>query len=408
MDRPARTSPRSRRDLSTDVAFVVISAGLGVVSSSELAAEGVPAWQVAGSVVAGLGASGALWYRRRWPVQLALATALLACFIPAVTGAALLSVFSVAVHRPWRTAVIVGSIAAGCAAVANAIDTEGESVLLLLALVAILYSALVGWGMYVRARRELLESLKQRARDAEADRDLREARARAAERARIAREMHDVLAHRISLVALNAGALEYRPDAPPEEIARAAGAVRENAHQALEELREVIILLRDHPDPAAGTAPPQPTLRDLEALIDDSRDAGMTVELTLEAEGLEALPEGTGRTAYRVIQEGLTNVRKHAPGASPKVTVAGDAEGGLTVRIANGPGRGDGSRTDPIPGTGTGLTGLTERVGLAGGTLDHAPQPEGGFLLAAWLPWTQPVQPAGRPGPVVTEGEATG
>ena len=120
-------------------------------------------------------------------------------------------------------------------------------------------AALVGWGQGDRARQALLASLRERARRAEAEQASRVAEARVAERARIAREMHDVLAHRLSLLATYAGALEYRPDAPPEQLARAAGVVRAGVHQALDELREVITVLRDdddvdgkHPLPGAG------------------------------------------------------------------------------------------------------------------------------------------------------------
>ena len=122
-------------------------------------------------------------------------------------------------------------------------------------------AALVGWGELSQARQALLQSLREQAHRAESEQASRVAEARAAERASIAREMHDVLAHRLSLLATYAGALEYRPDAPPEQLARAAGVVRAGVHQALDELREVIGVLRDD-DPAA-VARPQPGLSDL-------------------------------------------------------------------------------------------------------------------------------------------------
>ena len=117
----------------------------------------------------------------------------------------------------------------------------------------------IGWGLFVRARRELIDSLRERAERAEAEQRRRLEQAREAERRRIAREMHDVLAHRVTLLSLHAGALEFRPDAPPEEIAEAAGVIRASAHAALQELREVIGVLRDgsrggHRAPAADAA----------------------------------------------------------------------------------------------------------------------------------------------------------
>ena len=184
--------------------------------------------------------------------------------------------------------------------------------------------AVIAWGMFVRSRRQLVLSLRDRAERAEAEQQLRVEQARQHERARIAREMHDVLAHRISLLSLHAGALEFHPDAPPEEIARAAGVIRASAHDALEDLRTVIGVLRAE----AGDGdpePPQPTLADLPALIEESREAGMQVRFECELAEPAAVPAATGRSAYRIVQEGLTNARKHARGAAVEVTVEGTA-----------------------------------------------------------------------------------
>ena len=165
---------------------------------------------------------------------------------------------------------------------------------------------MIGWGLFVRARRELVRSLR-----AQADRAGDEARA--AERQRIAREMHDVLAHRLSLLSVHAGALEFRPDAPAEEVAEAAGVIRESARAALEELREVIGVLREEERGDGPPEPPQPALADLPALVEESRAAGMRLTAQIEL-GDVAPPPALGRTAYRIVQEGLTNARKHAPG----------------------------------------------------------------------------------------------
>ncbi len=170
----------------------------------------------------------------------------------------------------------------------------------------------IGWGLFVRARRELVRSLRELA-DRAGD------EARAAERRRIAREMHDVLAHRLSLLSVHAGALEFRPDAPAEEVAEAAGVIRENARAALDELRGVIGVLREDGGESL-TEPPQPTLADLAALVEESRAAGMRVTASIEL-GDAAPPAAVGRTAYRIVQEGLTNARKHAPGAAVTLTV---------------------------------------------------------------------------------------
>jgi signal transduction histidine kinase len=212
--------------------------------------------------------------------------------------------------------------------------------------------------------------------------------AREAERRRIAREMHDVLAHRVSLLSLHAGALEFRPDAPPEEIAAAAGVIRSTAHAALQDLREVIGVLRESTDGAEAVEPPQPTLADIPALVEECRAAGMRVACRIDAPAADAVPEALGRTAYRIVQEGLTNARKHAPAAAVDVTIAGGDE--LVVEVVSRRPVGVAAGAAALAGTGggTGLIGLAERVGLAGGELQHGPDAGGDFVLRATLPRT--------------------
>ena len=245
--------------------------------------------------------------------------------------------------------------------------------------------AVVTWGMFVRARRQLVLTLRDRAERAEAEQELRVDQARQQERARIAREMHDVLAHRISLLSLHAGALEFRPDAPPEEVARAAGMIRSSAHEALKDLREVIGVLRESKD---GEAPerPQPTLVDLPALVDESRAAGMHVAYEWRLDAAAAVPAGTGRNAYRIVQEGLTNARKHARGRRWTWRWTARPGDGLTVEIRNRLPVGA-LRAADIPGAGTGIVGLAERASLAGGRLEHGRTDTGDYRLWAWLPW---------------------
>jgi signal transduction histidine kinase len=240
------------------------------------------------------------------------------------------------------------------------------------------------WGMVVRSRRLLVLSLRDRAERAESEQQLRVAQARALERTRIAREMHDVLAHRISLLSLHAGALEIRPDAASADVARAAGVIRASAHQALEDLRQVIGVLRE-PSAERGVERPQPTIAGLPPLVGESRDAGVPVRLDLRVDDPAEVPDGTGRAAYRIVQEALTNARKHAPGAAVCVTVAGAPGKGLRIEVHNGPAAG--GAAPPLPGAGTGLIGLAERATLAGGGLRHGADGAGGYALRAWLPW---------------------
>ncbi|MDL4819010.1 sensor histidine kinase [Actinomadura opuntiae] len=319
----------------------------------------------------------------RRPVPGTLALTVLAALSPAATPAAAFGALHVAQRRRFPVAVAVG--AAGIAAhAARGLwrPMGGITYAWWLLLVALAYGALVGWGALAQARRALLASLRERARRAEAEQGRRVAEARMLERTRMAREMHDVLAHRLSLLATYAGALEYRPDAPPEKLAQAAGVIRAGVHQALDELREVIGVLRD--EDARDDDRPQPVLADLPALVAESRDAGGSVQLRDAVVEPAALPAAAGRTAYRVVQEGLTNARKHAAGRPVRVAIEGRPGTRLVIDIRN-PLPPDG--TAPLaPGTGTGLVGLTERVQLAGGRLDHEVA-AGEFRLRAWLPW---------------------
>ena len=241
----------------------------------------------------------------------------------------------------------------------------------------------MGWGLFVRSRRSLIISLRERADRLQAEQRLHAERAREAERSRIAREMHDVLAHRLSLLSVHAGALEYRPDAPAE-IAEAAGVIRSTAHTALDELRAIIGIVREGGETEAPESP-QPTLAQLPTLVDESRAAGMRVSYRIEVYDGANVPEALGRTAYRIVQEGLTNARKHAPGAAVEVTISRPSGAPLEVQVVNRRPVGVQATVPTVPGAGTGLIGLSERVALAGGELVHGPRPDGDYLLRATL-----------------------
>ncbi|GAA2272638.1 histidine kinase [Glycomyces scopariae] len=357
-----------------------MAAGAGLLTALSLWSRPSPGpLEVAVAVLAFAAAMAQLWR----PVTGALAATALAVLSPVATTAATIGALQVAWRGRFRTAVAVA--AAGVAAhllqwVWNPLPALGFRWWALL--VAVAYGALLGWGALAKSRMELVVSLRERARRAEAEQGRRVAEARAAERRGLAREMHDVLANRLSLVATHAGALEFRPDAPPERVALAAGVVRDGVHQALEELRQVISLLREDGDAGA-----QPTLDDLESLLADARAAGQVVEVADAREG--TVPPSLSRTAFRVVQEGLTNARKHAAGLPARVALRGGPGGELLVEVAN-PLPAAGS-APAVPGSGLGLVGLTERVRLAGGTLDHGPSEQGGeegrFRLAARIPW---------------------
>jgi signal transduction histidine kinase len=387
------TSPRgpvsrSVRDWVVDASLVILAAGIGLIVVVDAAIHPVPPSQplLVLDVVTGLLGCLALWWRRRWPVGIALVLAAIGVYSDMITAAVLIALFTVAVHRPLRTLLLVtGANLAGFAAyVVVRPGADGPQPAVVLAGL-VLITAVVAWGLFVRARRQLVHELRGRALRAESEQRLRVEQARQLERTRIAREMHDVLAHRLSLLSMHAGALEFRPDAPPAEVARAAGVIRASARAALEDLRQVIGLLRDTADGAAGDRP-QPTLADLPALVEESRQAGLRVREEYSVPDLAAAPDITGRTAYRVVQEGLTNVRKHAPGAVASVRVRAGTDG-LDVEVVNPPRVGV-VRDETLPSAGTGLIGLRERVGLAGGVLDDGWTAAGEFRLHARLPWT--------------------
>ncbi|GAA4528808.1 sensor histidine kinase [Amycolatopsis samaneae] len=224
-------------------------------------------------------------------------------------------------------------------------------------------------------------------RDAQ-ERELRAEMTRRAERTRIAREMHDVLGHRLSLLSLQAGALEVtRGD--EARATEAARTVRTTARQSLDDLRQVIGVLRDgrgfagpDGDPRPG-GHPQPGLADIPVLVANTRRSGLDVNITILLDEAAAAPERLGTTAYRILQEALTNVLRHAPGTVADVAVRGGPGTGLAIEVVNPLT----ATAPPSPGSGTGLTGVRERVGLLGGTVSAGPAGEGNFALRAFLPW---------------------
>ena len=384
----ARGEGRTPRDWAVDALCFLLGIGLTALVFVDGADQDLPTVTLAVDAALGVLASLGLWLRRRWPVGLAVIVGLFAIYSVSASAVALIVLFTVAVHRRLRTAVLVAAGYALTSFLTLLVRPDmsppnwWQAVLGVVCVVAVL-----ALGMFVRARRQL--ALVERERAA-SEQEIRVAEARQMERNRIAREMHDVLAHRLSLLSLQAGALELWPDAPSAEITRAAGVIRSNAHGALEELREVIGVLRSvrADDDRAEGAPerPQPTLVDLPLLIDESRKAGMRVVLECEVTDLGAVPEPVGRTAFRIVQEGLTNARKHADHAAVSVDVRGAAADGLTVEIRN-PWPLDVAGTTPIPGAGMGIIGLAERTALTGGRLEHGRTPEGEFRLWTWLPW---------------------
>ncbi|MFC5853310.1 histidine kinase [Streptomyces chlorus] len=382
--RSGRRPRRTARDWVVDFTCFLLAVGIGMLGADTVTDNpAVPHSLAALDQVIGALSCGAIWLRRRWPLGLA-AVMLPVGFVSETSGGvAVIALFSLAVHRPFRYVAWVGGAHAVLVPLYFWWRPDPElPYLASIVLLTVLLAAVVGWGMFVRSKRQLMLSLRDRARRAETEARLRAEQAQRGAREAIAREMHDVLAHRLTLLSVHAGALEFRPDAPREEIVRAAGVIRESAHEALQDLREIIGVLRTGESEDAGR--PQPTLAALDTLVTESRAAGMKVTLDHRVPASAAVPASVGRTAYRIVQEALTNARKHAPGTEVTVSVTGGPGEGLTVSVHNPPPQGD---VPPVPGAGQGLIGLTERATLAGGTLEHGRTPDGGFEVRARLPW---------------------
>lgn len=237
------------------------------------------------------------------------------------------------------------------------------------------------WGTLVRVRRQYIAGLRERAEQAERERDTNARIAVADERARIAREIHDIVSHSLSVIVVMSDGAATKVDAEPEQAKTAMLRVRDTGRTALAEMRRMLGVLRDD---EPGSHAPQPGLDQLDALVEQSRAAGMPVALTVSGES-SPLSQGVELTVYRVVQEALTNVRKHAGPAVRRVDVTlMYRPDEVEVRVADD---GAGSAGDALSGPGGhGLVGMRERVAAHGGTLTTSPRTDGGFEVVAVLP----------------------
>ena len=327
-------------------------------------------------VIAGAGVAGsaAQWLRRRRP-HLAAVAGSAAYALSGNPGPALVGLYSggsyAARRQVWAVVLVGWAGLAGWSWIGEGRLSAFDAVTSGLAAAVV-----VAVGVHAATRRALQESLAERAEQAEAERALRDERARSAERTRIAREMHDVLAHKVSLIALHAGALELKAGGDPEQARHGAALIRVTAREALRELRTVLGVLQAAPGP--DVAP----FADLTELVEASAQAGQEVELHDHA---GPLPPEMARVVYRVAQEGLTNARKHAPGAPATITVDKGADALVTVTVHNAPAAG--SPLD-LPGAGAGLIGLAERLRLVGGSVQSGRDTSDGWDLRAFVPWS--------------------
>ncbi|WP_109281491.1 sensor histidine kinase [Streptomyces orinoci] len=428
-----------RRGLALDVVLAVVSAFECMLEGIAFAHEtGFPA--VLGGLL-GLPVGAVLLVRRRWPVAVVLISIAVS---PAEMGIllSLVGLYTLAASDvPRRIIALLSSAALAGTLIVAAVRFHQDMVQAgyrpglwaVLGFSAVLSLAVTAppvlLGLYVGARRRLVESLRERADGLERELSLLADRAeeraewaRNEERTRIAREMHDVVAHRVSLMVVHAAALQAVALKDPEKASRNAALVGDMGRQALTELREMLGVLRSKPDAAAARQPaveperlaavaavasarvraageaaepadgpdgadrvdgPEgPCLAELADLVGQSRAAGMAVEFSVEGEREEYAPS-VERTAYRVVQEALTNVHKHAPGASARVRVA-RREAEVALQVENGPS--DGGPDAGLPSGGNGLVGMRERVTALGGVFVSGPTELGGFRVSAVIP----------------------
>jgi signal transduction histidine kinase len=373
---PGRTVDWPAVGRTTTLVLVSFAGGL-VLLYSVLEQGPAGVWRVA-DVVAGALASLALVLRRRAPVTVALVLAVVAAVAASAGLANMLALYAVARRRPLPVALAVALADVVAGTVFWLLYPGNSTLVLTLAVNAAMAAAFSAWGARQQSQRALLDSYRERAERAEREQALRESEVRHAERTRIAREMHDAVAHRISLVALHAGGLAVAPDPSRDDVRTSADLIRAASAQALEELRSALGVLRTD-EPATLE---QPGLDRLGDLLADARAAGQQVELEADDDLADA-PPGIGRAAYRIVQEGLTNARKHAPSSAVCVRLRRD-DGLLRVRVSNELGVG----SPVVPGSRRGLIGLRERAVLAGGRFEHGPTGDGEFVVTAELPWT--------------------
>ncbi|MEU3605727.1 histidine kinase [Streptomyces sp. NPDC035033] len=407
---------------------VVLDGGLALVSAVECAAEGVAFSGKAGvpeavGALLGFLVGSVLLVRRRWPITVVLVSIAVAPaemgFLMGVVGLYTLAASEV----PRRYTAVLAGMATVAVFVVTAVEMRRDIAaqaddfdpstwyvpVMALFMTLGLNAPPLLFGLYIGARRRLMESLRERADSLEqelsllADRAEQRAQwARQEERRRIAREMHDVVAHRVSLMVVHAAALQAVALKDPQKAVRNAALVGDMGRQALTELREMLGVLREEapaevpaavPLAAVGRAAAAaavaaaseegPGLAAVEGLCEQSRLAGAVVELVVVGEPGECPPE-VERTAYRVVQEALTNVHKHAPGAEVVVRL-GHRGSEVAVQVENGPS--DAGAADAgLPSGGNGLVGMRERVVRLGGVFVSGPTEAGGFKVSAVIP----------------------
>ncbi|MGY4901090.1 sensor histidine kinase [Streptomyces sp. 900116325] len=372
----SRWSPR-RVDALVTVAVIA----LGVVDSWVKPSSGLLTGLPTPVIAAASGAVGAtLWWRRSRPdlVAAVVIVAYVVTFTPVALAVAMYTIGTVHRRPGILAAYAAAGFAAGIAGLRGGLPDAGVrepaySLALILGPLAV--------GYVVAVRRDLTAATQARVADLEREQLVLDERARAEERASIAREMHDVVGHRVSNMVLAAGALQVGPAAGHPDVVRTAELIRSDGRQALEELREILgVLSVGHPVRWAPTAP-QPYVDQLPGIVAHATERGQSVQLQVNGHP-ETLSPPVQRAVHRIVQESLTNAAKHAPGARVRIDVDCRSDG---VHVGVGNGAPTGRPSADLPSGGHGLVGLAERVELLGGTLTAGPHGDG-FLVSVFIP----------------------
>jgi signal transduction histidine kinase len=358
----------------------------------QLAHEGItdnPGLRIVGLVFGVIASLSLVWRRRNPLVVLAVIEAAVVVTLVAVradlrVGAVplMIAVYTLAVRRPRAESVRAAAVVAGI----NVAIVFGEyvsghwpgvgDIVFFTAVVAGAWAV----GDNVGTRRAYLAGLVERAERLERERETATQRAALEERARIARELHDVVAHHVSAIAVQAGAAQELATRDPQRAAEVLGTIRDTSRQALAEMRAIVGVLRETPD---GALTPAPHLADLDQLAAQSRNAGLDVRLHIEGTP-RPLPEALDLSAYRIVQEALTNSLKHAGAAHVEVVVRYGQDS--VELVVEDDGRAPHAAVDELPGAGRGLVGMRERVALFHGRLELGRGAAGGFRVHAVLP----------------------
>ncbi|MFC8491954.1 histidine kinase [Streptomyces sp. NPDC057235] len=333
---------------------------------------------VRSAVVLACGSALLLGGRLRWWIAPALTTVATGVWGWPVLPLFVITLFGLADRRRVRAAVVCSAVALA----GNAVLSPGASLWIPQRYGATLFLmlAVIG-GLWTGGRRRLVQALNAEVEHLRTERELREQAVRMAERSAIAAEMHDVLAHRLSLIALHTGVLAAKKDALPAPVVERLTLLRTASTEALTDLRDVLGALRTTETPSAAT-PPAPVLRDVEEMIEQARSAGQNISATVEGNSARA-PAAHRLAVHRLVQEALTNARKHAPDAPVDVRIS-YAPPATLVEVTNPPGTGL-PGLQPVP-SGFGLVGLRERVEALGGHLHAGPGGGGTWRLAARIP----------------------